>query len=352
MDQYNELISTKDYLRHLLTTVGGHVDRIIASGFNASNGFNTAVSAALTVGIKATALGTMAHDVRTIFSSLNSLLLKDLKETEKKVEIDEEMKKLRTKFKLKVQTQISKDLSQRVKTTLNQHIVAPALKMVANKAVASATSYITDHVKNYLKNKMEDEYAKDAAKCMQDFEKFKGRTDLTEEEVLEKEVIVKKINNIKGGTSDPELYAKLVELDTPMGDVELEAASKLINQKITVGFKNLEHPFGSGEGEVDINLEENHFPNSKDGKPLLTQDCLLQSLKDKGRLPIDMTPEEFRRQIANIIVNDPDVRAFVADPRRKFYSDIGFYGGFKKNDEMDRKRRFSNVSLMFKRLKN
>lgn len=332
MEIYNELINSKDYLRQLLTNIGDTVDRIISSGFNnKSNTFNLTVSVGLTVAVKASALSTMTYDVRTIFNSLNTLLKKELTQSNEKVkDVGEVMQKKRTEFKVKIHKQIDKDMKQRVKTAINQNITAPTLKYIANRGVSAATNCLKNKLEEHLRNKRENEFAKEAIKLTEESKQLEGKTELTSQEELQKQITTEKMQKIKGRTSiNPETYALLVKSGTPMGAVELKATAKMMNIELVVYDKStgLHHTFGeAGAKRVEIDLKDGHFPNSSDGAPITTNDCLFYSLKDK----IDMgniTPEEFRSRTAEIIVKDPEVRAFVADPRRKFYSDMGFYGG-------------------------
>lgn len=319
-------MSGRDYLRRIITDIGDQVDDIIGEGFKASKGFSTAFNVAFTVAIKSTVIGLITTEIATIFDDLNDILKKDVSNINTAPKGDK-------KFKEKIVDAIQKDLAERLKTAVNQNISAPLMKITFNRAIAMGTTSLTNMIKKQKTKWREQSYEKEAIKLNDEFESSQSKTKLTPEDEKLRQNLDERVKKIKGRTTKPETYAKLAKLDLPMGDVELEAAARNLSVKLLVEFDGKLHSFGDENAkEVVVDLKDGHFLNSSDGTPIVTNDCLFRSLKDKIDMG-EMTATEFRDKISDTITKDPAVRAFVADRRRKYFSDFGFYGGAKKDQK-------------------
>lgn len=284
--------------------------------------------------MKGIAVGSMAYSISTLFNDLNEELKMQVvqanannsKKNEKELE----------NFKNKIIAELNADLSQKLKVSINQNITGPILKFIGNKLVDKASSAFANSFKKRIQNKKEVKYSREAAEVEVDKRRLDKIKDKSETEIQEHANLEKLSNKIKGKTRNPDTLAKLAKLDLPMGDVEMEATALLLGIRMEVTYEGVKHVFGrDGDKPVQVDLEDGHFPNSSDGKRVITNDCLYNSLKDQNKIDNNLSPAQLRNGVAKIIVSDPAVRKYVADPRRNFFYKIGFYGGSKFTETFD-----------------
>lgn len=227
--------------------------------------------------------------------------------------------------RMKVCDEIQQELSEHIKTVVDDNIISPALKYAADFAFSRAENAAIDAFTSLALSKTENNFS------LNEIELELSKLNKNENASNNYSHYVDcKVMEILKNTTSPFVFTQLNTIDTPITHIDVECAAILIKSKLNKGIKividheGILYSFGEGADVVEIDLKNFHFLNAKFSFNI---ECLFNALCEKlPGLKIFFNINSFKDEAKKLIGSDAMVKEFIGNLHNKHFLDMNFDG--------------------------